>query len=220
MIPEMKKLFWDDPYRTSNVTTVESVQGRDVTVRESVFFSFSGGQESDSGTIGGISVERAKITANTIVYTLAEDHSLQIDDTVRIVIDWDRRYRLMRLHFAAEIVLWLFMERFPGIERIGAHISEHKARIDFKREEPITSILSATSSDANDVIARNMAITSAFRNQAEESRYWEIVGFGSIPCGGTHIRSTGEVGPIRLSRKNIGKGKERVEIKLIEEDGE
>lgn len=52
MILEMKKLFWDDPYRTSNETIVESVQGRDVTVRESVFFACSGGQESDSETIG------------------------------------------------------------------------------------------------------------------------------------------------------------------------
>lgn len=126
----------------------------------------------------------------------------------------------MRLHFAAEIVLWLFMERFPGIERIGAHISERKARIDFKRDDPITSIIAAISTDANDVIARDMAITSRYSDRTRERRHWEIAGFGSIPCGGTHIRSTGEIGPIRLARKNIGKGKERVEIELVETGGE
>ncbi len=216
----MKKLFWEDPYRTSNETIVESIHERDVIVRESVFFAFSGGQESDSGTIGGIPVERAMKSGNTIVYTLSGDHSFHIGDAVTVVIDWKRRYRLMRLHFAAEIVLWLFMERFPGIERIGAHISERKARVDFRLEKPITSIISPISSDANSVIARDMMITSAFSDRIKERRYWKIAGFGSIPCGGTHIRSTGEIGPIRLARKNIGKGKERVEIELIEADGE
>lgn len=53
---------------------------------------------------------------------------------------------------------------------------------------------------------------SDFADKGAEQRYWEITGFAKVPCGGTHIRHTGEVGKISLKRKNIGKGKERIEI--------
>jgi Ser-tRNA(Ala) deacylase AlaX len=181
-----------------------------------VFYAFSGGQESDTGTIGSVPVANAVTRENSIVYTLAADHELQPGDNVIITIDWDRRYRLMRLHFAAEIVLWLFMERFPGIEKIGAHISPSKSRIDFRRDEPITSVLPKIQTDINEIVARDMQIVSAYSDEKTEKRYWKIPGLGSIPCGGIHLRSTGEIGQVVLSRKNIGKGKERVEIVLAE----
>ena len=46
-------------------------------------------------------------------------------------------------------------------------------------------------------------------------RYWEIEGFARVPCGGTHLKRTGEVGNIALKRKNIGKGKERIEVYAV-----
>ena len=45
--------------------------------------------------------------------------------------------------------------------------------------------------------------------------FWEIDGFSKVPCGGTHVKSTAEVGFVSLKRVNIGGGKERVEIKLL-----
>jgi len=193
---------------------VETVSGREITLRESVFYAFSGGQESDSGTIGGIPVANAPISGESIVYTLASDHSLQPEDEVSVAIDWGRRYTLMRLHFAAEIVLCFFMKRFPGIEKIGAHISVNKARIDFKRDEPLTGVLPEIENGTNALIERDESIKSSYSDREKERRYWEIAGFGSIPCGGTHLRSTGEIGRVTLHRKNIGRGKERVEIVL------
>ena len=55
-------------------------------------------------------------------------------------------------------------------------------------------------------------IVSAFSDEASQRRYWEIDGFARVSCGGTHLKRTGEVGGLTLKRKNIGKGKERVEI--------
>jgi len=46
--------------------------------------------------------------------------------------------------------------------------------------------------------------------------YWEIDGFSKVPCGGTHVKSTAEVGLVKLKRVNIGSGKERIEIKLVD----
>ncbi|CZO41432.1 alanyl-tRNA synthetase [Legionella pneumophila] len=47
-------------------------------------------------------------------------------------------------------------------------------------------------------------------------RYWEIEGFSKVSCGGTHVKSTAEVGYITLKRSNVGKGKERIEIYLVQ----
>ena len=52
-------------------------------------------------------------------------------------------------------------------------------------------------------------------DEQDEQRCWEVEGFARVPCGGTHLRRTGEVGVIDLKRKNIGHGKERIEIYVL-----
>ncbi len=208
----LRKIFWDDPYLTELDTRIADVEGDHVTLSETIFYAFSGGQESDSGRIAGFPVLNASIRGDDIIYTLPTDHGLSAGQPARVEIDWPRRYRLMRLHFAAEIVLELVCKHFGDIERIGAHIAEEKARIDFALAESIKPYLDGLSRDANAIIAADMAITSAFSDIAAGRRYWKIAGFGEVPCGGTHLKRTGEVGDISLRRKNIGGGKERVEV--------
>ena len=103
-----KKYFWDDPYATSHQTVVSAVDGGEIELGSTIYFAFSGGQEGDQGTIGGIPVFSARKEGLHIKYTLPADHGLQVDQSVEVNIDWIRRYRLMRLHFAAELVLELF----------------------------------------------------------------------------------------------------------------
>lgn len=113
----VEKLFWSDPYLTEADATVTEIDGSKVTLDRSIFFAFSGGQESDYGTIGGLSVHDACIDGKEIIYTLEMIPSFKKGDSVIIRIDWERRYTLMRLHMAAEIVLVLVMKMFPGIEK-------------------------------------------------------------------------------------------------------
>ena len=120
----------------------------------------------------------------------------------------------MRLHFAAELVLELAYRTLDPIEKVGAHIAEDKARIDFQWPEPITPHLPGLAAAANAIVVEDRAIESAFSDEAREERYWKIDGFARVPCGGTHLKRTGEVGRIALKRKNIGKGKERIEIRV------
>ncbi|KZE30270.1 alanyl-tRNA editing protein [Crenobacter luteus] len=210
------KLFWQDPYRTTLTTRVARVDGLDVTLEATVFFAESGGQESDTGRIGGYRVLAARWQGRELVYTLPPGHALEAGDTVTVEIDWPRRYKLMRLHFAAEIVLELVTRRLPGVGRIGAHIGEDKARIDFAWPEPLTPMLAELTRAAQAVIDADSAIVSAFADEANERRYWEVAGFGRVPCGGTHLKTTGEVGVLRLKRKNVGGGKERIEIHVFD----
>ncbi|AHE66904.1 hypothetical protein Loa_01351 [Legionella oakridgensis ATCC 33761 = DSM 21215] len=126
----MRKLFWTDPYQRHLITTVLTVDDNRVLFDDTIAFSFSGGQESDRAYINGLAVIHSEMIGNLIYYILPDNHALTPGDTVAMEIDWPRRYRLMRLHFAAELVLELMTQMF-GIKKIGAHIGETKARIDF-----------------------------------------------------------------------------------------
>ena len=210
----VEKLFWTNPYLTELNTRISTVNGNDLTVEQTIFYAFSGGQESDKGSIGGYSVLQAKKDGHEIIYTVEEGHRLHVGDVVTMNIDWNRRYRLMRLHFAAEIILELAYKHLEGIEKIGAHIAEDKSRIDFLWNENLSKSFHLIEKESHEIIKANLNITSAFSNEEEGRRYWEVKGFSRVPCGGTHLKKTGEVGKIRLKRNNIGKGKERIEIYL------
>jgi len=208
------KLFWLDPYRTSLDTRVASVEGDLVTLEETIFYAFSGGQESDAGTIGGRKVLEARKDGGDIRYTLEPGHGLNPGDAVTVEIDGARRRKLMRLHLAAEIILELAYRNLPGIQKIGAHIAEDKARIDFEWAENISKLFPMMQEKAGALIAADQPIVSAYSDEASQRRYWEIDGFARVPCGGTHLKRTGEIGALTLKRVNIGRGKERIEIRV------
>ena len=209
-----EKIFWQDPYQTQLDTRITSVNGNTLTVAETIFYAFAGGQESDAGTINDIPVVEARKDGLEIFYTLPDDHGLNHGDPISIQIDWERRYKLMRLHFAVEIILELVYQTFEHIEKIGAHISEDKSRVDFAWDESFSPLLPDLLQKATALINADHPIISAFSDVAQERRYWEIEGFAKVSCGGTHLKSTGEIGAIRLRRKNVGKGKERIEVYL------
>jgi Ser-tRNA(Ala) deacylase AlaX len=210
---QVVKTFWEDSYLTELEAEVTSVDGDYITVDKTIAFAFSGGQESDYGTIGGYKIVQADKQNNQIVYQL-DGHALSVGDHVLISIDWARRYKLMRLHFAAEVVLELINQHFNYPEKIGAHISEDKARVDFYWQGNISQTFNILETEIHRLVHSNLPIISAFSDSENEVRYWEIGDFSKVPCGGTHIKRTGEIGELLLKRNNIGKGKERIEIYL------
>lgn len=210
----VRKQFWKDPYQTILETTVTGVEGNRITLAETIFYAFSGGQQSDKGSIGGFPVEKAEKIGKEIYYTLPEDHTLKTGDVVTVIIDWWTRYQLMKLHFAAELVLFDVYENYDHPEKLGANISPDKSRVDFAWEGSISSILPDVAERVNKLIQDDLPIISAFEDEENQRRYWEIKGLGKVPCGGTHPKSTGEIGAVKLKRRNNGKNQERIEITL------
>ncbi|PET65953.1 alanyl-tRNA editing protein [Bacillus sp. AFS001701] len=211
----VKKLFWEDPYLTKTTAIVTEVDGRNVTLNETIIYAFSGGQQSDSGRIGNYDVIEAKKDGFDIIYTLPESHDLQKGQEVVIEIDWEKRFRIMKLHFAAEIILELMYQNYNNPKKIGANITSDKARIDFYWDGNISETFPLLEIKAKELIDADLEINSEFDDTKNQRRYWEIKGFGKVSCGGTHIKRTGEINGIQLKRNNIGGGKERIEIYLI-----
>lgn len=214
MAPSMKKVFWDDPYKHTLNTKVIAIKGNEVLLAETIAYSFSGGQESDKAFINEVEIIGSRMEGDLIYYILPDNHGLSEYDEVEMTIDWQRRYRLMRLHFAAELILELVTKKF-AFEKVGARISESKARIDFKSEANISAIFDGLLREYNQIIEADCLIKTGFSDVATQRRFWKIDGFASVPCGGTHVKSTGEVGYVSLKRSHPGKEIERIEIRLL-----
>lgn len=209
------KLFWTDPYLTETEAKITTVNQGKITLDKTVAYAVSGGQDSDSGTIGGYEILTAEIQGNEIVYAITPEHKLSIGDNVIVAIDWEKRYCLMKLHFAAELVLELVYQNYNKPTKIGANITKDKARVDFEWQGNISATFPLLQEQLTELVQGNFEITSDYIDEENQIRFWEINRFAKVPCGGTHLKHTGEIGELCLKRKNIGGGKERIEITLV-----
>ena len=210
-----KKLFWEDPYLKECDAKVVSVNKDEVKLDQTNFYAFSGGQQSDSGSINGINVLEARKDGNDIIYKLEKEPDFKEGDTVKISIDWNKRYKIMKLHSAAHIA-WFFFEKKSGTRKIiGSNVTVDKSRIDYELPESIAPLLPETEEQSNKFISEAHEVKAYDDPDKEERRIWEASEFKTF-CGGTHVKNTSEIGKIKLKRKNIGAGKERIEITLAE----
>ncbi len=214
-----RKLFWEDPYLTECTAIVTEINVNVVKLDQTIFFAFSGGQATDSGTIGGINVSEAikqgdKETVLDIEYVLEKQPDFKVGDEVIVKIDPIKRDKLRRLHSAVHILHYLFFDTIKReLECIGSNITEEKGRIDYLYEKPLTEHIPELEQKMNKFIVEDHKIERIKDPNKPELLYW-ICNNWKMPCGGTHIHSTKEIGTIKLKRKNIGSGKERFEVML------
>jgi Ser-tRNA(Ala) deacylase AlaX len=96
------------------------------------------------------------------------------------------------------VVLEVGCAALPGVERIGAHIAQDKARIDFAWPESVAERLLAISERVAAIVTVDLPVRSAFSDRAAGRRFWEVEGVARVPCGDTHLRRTGET--LRLQK--------------------
>lgn len=213
-----QKLFWQDPYQAECKAKITFIDGKKVKVDQTVFFAFSGGQESDSGTIGGINVlnalkEGEKENIIDIEYELESEPAFKVGDEVDIKIDHEKRSNLRRLHSGAHIAYYFIVERFGKMKIIGSNIASEKARVDFETDTNLSEGLQDVEDKLNSYLAQGHEILRSKDEKHPDLLWWEC-SLGKMPCGGTHAKNTSEIGRLKLKRVTKGKGKERVEIYL------
>jgi alanyl-tRNA synthetase len=211
---ETKKLFNDDPYITSFTAKVVKVEGDIVELDQTAFFPEGGGQIGDTGNLGGVIVVDTQKDNGAIQHILEAPPSFGVGDIVEGKIDWDRRYKIMKLHSAAHIMEHFLWQHLGTIDRVGSRVDEKKDRADYVYEGRLpTEGLSEAQGDTNAFLADGHEITIRPDPERPEIRIWRC-GPVAMPCGGTHVRNTSEIGSVKLKRKNPGKGVERVETSL------
>src|SRR3989344_2817792 len=212
----LTKLFWTDPYLTECKAKVISINERKVKLDQTIFFAFSGGQESDEGTINGIQVISAvkqgdKESIIDIEYELKEDPNFKVNDEIEVKINAEKRRKIRNLHSAAHLVHYIVTEKLGELTTIGSNVTSEKSRLDYLYDKPLNDIIPEMELNLNKFIEENHKIIRENDKEKPDLRWW-ICENWKMPCGGTHPGTTKEIGKIQLKRKNIGSGKERIEI--------
>jgi Ser-tRNA(Ala) deacylase AlaX len=220
----MDKRFRGEPYLQRLTTAVIGVDGDWVSLDSTILFAFAGGQQADRGTIGGHDVQASEALADgTIRYQLPAGHGLTPGVSVEQVVDWELRLRVMRVHTATHMAYAAISEQMGGArELIGSNVHAGKGRIDWALEGSVSPWVPAAAERVAALVGRDLWVQRLSADADPERWLWQIEGddldpdLWRMPCGGTHVARTGEIGRVKLKRKNIGKGKERVEVTLLD----
>ncbi len=208
------KLYDRDHYLREFEAEVVAVDACGVELDRTAFYAEAGGQAGDSGALNGLRVVDTQMVGDRIVHVMEDSPALSPGDLVVGVIDWDRRYRIMRLHTASHIMEYFLWKRFGFMKRMGSSVDERKDRADYLHDERLEpEKLKAVEVDTNVFLAEGHPVRIEVDD--EGMRHWSC-GPVKMLCAGTHVRNTSEIGAVKLRRRNPGRGEERVETSLAE----
>ncbi len=209
-----KKLYWDDAYTTDFTARILEViplaSGYKIALDETYFYPEGGGQPADLGSIDGIRVEDVQIEGDTVYHYTKESPTGKAIVACRV--DFDRRQDLMQQHSAQHILSRAFEELYDA-NTVGFHLSPQTLTIDLDRPLGEEALLKAEEK-ANRIILENRPIIIHYPDAAalaamplrkapkviEHIRIIEVKDYDFSPCGGTHLKSTGEIGLIKITK--------------------
>ena len=224
-----ERLFWQDPYATrfeATVTRAEEEEGRFlVELDRTLFYPTSGGQPHDTGTLGGVrvlDVFEPEKHGTRIVHVL--EGPLEPGARVTGEIDWNRRYRHMQRHTGQHVLSQAFL-RAAGWNTIAVSLSGPEIHIDFDvwpGPEAAREVIDKAEALANWAVYANLPVSAREVPEAQVPllplrrlpqvrgavRVVEIADWDMAPCGGTHLRSTAEAGPLKVIGFEKGKKKQ------------
>jgi alanyl-tRNA synthetase len=174
------------------------------------FYPTSGGQPNDLGKIGDANVLDVRDEGDEILHVVDRKPS---DPDVNCCIDWPRRFDHMQQHTGQHLLSAMFQERF-GLPTVSFHMGSEMCTIDLRGPEPTDEILEGAERAANRVVFWNRPINVRYgtadqlselgvRKEVERDgilRAIEIEGADLQPCGGTHVKSTGQIGVVLVRR--------------------
>ena len=232
-------MYLRDAYRRSVDAAVTSVDpdGRRIVLDRTIFYPTGGGQPHDTGTLAGLPVEDVRKEGDLVWHTLGGDGALPaVGDTVAAEVDWDRRHQLMRTHTALHVLCGVIWNEW-GVPVTGGNMEPLTARMDFELDPTPEGFGARVEELVAAEIAADRPIEVAFIPRAEavldealirtkislvptsvpEIRVVDIVGLDKQADGGTHVRSTAEVGGVRVVKtQSKGKGNKRVRIEVTD----
>jgi misacylated tRNA(Ala) deacylase len=234
-----EELFSVEAYARTCEATVTAVTDDGVVLDRTVFYARSGGQPGDTGTLrweGGEGRVADTVKRGGMLVHVVDDKAPGAGTAVVADIDWDRRHTLMRTHTALH-ALSAIVFRDYGAKVTGGNMEPGAARMDFELEsitpefgreveEKLNAELSADRPVRVTFLAREVALAdpdlirtkvNLIPEAVDPIRVIEIEGLDKQADGGTHVRSTGEVGAVRVAKtENKGKAFKRMRIELVD----
>jgi len=236
-------LYYEDAYIKqfeARIVKVIQVDGRTgLVLDQTAFYPTGGGQPTDNGMVKGDNWEAKVVDVQwrdgVPVHVLGEVKG-EIKEQDKIVgsIDWSRRWALMRNHTAAHLVSEAVRQAVGRpVEIVGSAVNVDKSRLDLGHEGSLRELFAEIEEISNKVVKENRPIIIRMTPRSEAEAYVqrfheslktlpptvenvrivEIKDWHACACGGTHVKSTGELDMIKvLGRAAKGKGVERIEF--------
>lgn len=226
-------VYLDDSYLKELETTVLAVEDDGLVLEKTIFYVQGGGQPFDTGVLVKGDEEHKVLSVKkkdgTVFHKVEGDHSLSPNDTVFCKIDWERRYRLMRMHTTAHILSSLFYKK-AGALITGNQLDIEKSRIDFSMDDFDKEKIKDYVDLANELVEKGGEVTVSTLPREEAMKLPDVVKLANIlppqisqlrivkiadidtqADGGTHVKDIKEIKKISLvSAENKGKNNRRV----------
>ena len=221
-----EKLFYQDSHRSTFTAIVQEVRpsgnGYEIILDRTAFFPEGGGQSSDTGSLGGVSVSDVQeIDGKIIHYT---DGPLVEGTDVEGCIDWTERFSKMQQHTGEHIVSGL-IHKIYGYHNVGFHLGTDSVTLDFNGVVPKEK-LHEIEQLANEAVAKNLPVQVLYPTDEELSkisyrskieiegqvRIVVIDGYDVCACCAPHVKQTGEIGLIKLVGMQNYKGGVRISM--------
>jgi len=231
----LEELFRQDAYLKEADASVTAVEERGVRLDRSIFYPTGGGQPGDTGLLrweGGEAkvVDSVKADGGDVLHVLAPDAPRPAVGTkVHAVLDWERRYRHMRMHTAMHVLSAVIKGNVTG-----GQVGADKSRLDFNLEGEVPTKEWVTE-EINKLLATDHPVDAQWITDEEMTSRPELVktmsvrppmGAGKVrllkidgvdlqACGGTHVANTSEIGRVECTKvENKGKMNRRFIISL------
>ena len=224
-------LIVENSYLKEFESIIKKIENNNIILEETAFYAKSGGQPGD---IGKIILNEKEINIIDTIYDheknishISEDvNSLKIGDKINGKINWQNRYKHMRMHSALHLLCSLI-----PYDVTGGQISYEKSRLDFNAENKIEK--EEIQNKINQLVKEDHQISYQWITNEELAKQPELVRTMSVkppstnnkirlvkignidlqPCGGTHVKSTKEIGEIKIGKiENKGKMNRRVNL--------
>lgn len=224
-------IYYEDPYKKELDCRVLSVQEKgnllNVILDKTIFYPEGGGQPSDKGTLGDSRVEYVRVSDGEVVHQVKGD--LTKGDQVKATLDWNWRYKHMKLHSAGHLLHEVIVAMQSDLVPIGASHGkkaylEYKGIIDPSKKEEIDQ-------EVNKVREQNLAIVTkyvTYEKLEKESKFLpsnlpknkplRMLKIGNYPAmadGGVQAKATGEIGKIWIANITSQDGKTTVRYGVV-----
>lgn len=217
-----ERLYYRDCYLSEfDAQVVDRLEGgRRVYLDRTAFYPSSGGQPHDSGWLAGIEVLNVIDEGERIAHFTAAPVS---EDTVQCNIDWDRRFDHMQQHTGQHVLSAVFVQAFQ-IQTLSFHMGSDSSTIEVDANEVTSAQIEEAEQRANAIVRAARPVRIRFEDaeaiqglrkpsgRAGVLRVIEIDGLDRSACGGTHVRSTAEIGSIQVRKLEKIRGNVRVEF--------
>jgi len=215
-----ERLYYHDSYLREFRARVVDRSGAKLYLDRTAFYPTSGGQPHDVGTINGTAVIDVIDEGERIAHQLAASTE---SEEAACRIDWPRRIDHMQQHSGQHLLSAVFIEQF-GIETCSFHLGEEISTLDLETPSIDLEKVMAAERRANEAVAENRPILVTYESAEAAAdlrkpsdrdgtlRIVSIQGLDRIACGGTHVRLTGEIGPILIRRLEKVRNTTRIEF--------